>query len=237
MNILDTQLRKFVGARCAGAQVWTLAGIFLLTGGRVVSAQPAAVADLAVTPRNQIVIITALTNDTDAATNQMGILQVTKPAHGTVTINSNAAVLTPELSNLFQFAAIQLSNSVKQVHYTNLYPRSTLANGMWTNSAVNDWISGFFPGTMWYVYEQTGDTNCLNWAREWTGDIATEDVVTNTDDIGFMINTSFGNGFRITGDTNYRTVLLTGASSLAMRTIRSCAASLTTACSRPPLSR
>ena len=129
----------------------------------------------------------------------------------------NPAVLTPELSNLFQFAAVQLSNSVKQVINTNLYPRRTLTNGVWTNSTVTDWISGFFPGAMWYVYEQTGDTNFLKWARDWTAGIASQQHVTNTDDIGFMINTSFGNGLRITGDTNYRSVVITGAQSFTNR--------------------
>ena len=134
----------------------------LLGAGSARADSPAATNDLAATPKNQAVTISVLANDYDAASNQMGVLRVTAPAHGTVVINSNAAVLTPQLAQLFQFAAVQLSNSVIQVGSTNSYPRSTLANGKWTNSAVSDWISGFFPGCMWYVYEQTGDTNFLN---------------------------------------------------------------------------
>jgi unsaturated chondroitin disaccharide hydrolase len=216
MNMIAIQTRSLRASARAARLLPLLAAVALFVSASVRADPPAPVNDLALTSSNLAVTISVLTNDVDSS-NQLGILQVTAPSHGTVTINSNPAVLTPELSNLFQFAAIQLSNSVKQVSSTNLYPRSTLSNGKWTNSAVTDWISGFFPGAMWYVYEQTGDTNFLNWAREWTAGIASQEHVTNTDDIGFMINDSFGNGLRITGDTNYRAVVITAAQSFTNR--------------------
>ncbi len=212
MNKIATQTRRLRAARFFAL----LASAALLVSTNVRADSPAPHDDLAQTFSNVSVTISVLTNDLDSG-NQLGVLQVTPPSHGIAIINSNPAVLTPELSNLFQFAAVQLSNSVKQINNTNLYPRRTLTNGVWTNSTVTDWISGFFPGAMWYVYEQTGDTNFLKWAREWTAGIASQQHVTNTDDIGFMINTSFGNGLRITGDTNYRAVVITGAQSFTNR--------------------
>lgn len=213
MNNFDTYMRKQAGRAVVGLLICAA----LLGGERARGDSPAATNDVAATPRNQPVIIAVLTNDFDAGSNLMGVLRVTAPAHGTVVINSNAAVLTPQLSQLFQFAAVQLSNSVIQVGSTNSYPRSTLTNGHWEISPASDWISGFFPGCMWYVYEQTGDTNFLNWAKRWTAGIASQEHVTNTDDIGFMFNTSFGNGHRITGDTNDLAVLMTAAKSLTNR--------------------
>jgi unsaturated chondroitin disaccharide hydrolase len=212
MNMIATQTRSL---RATGL-ITLLFAVALLVCRNAFADPPAPANDLAETSSNLAVTISVLTNDVDS-TNQLGILQVTPPSHGTAIINSNPAVLTPQLSNLFQFAAIQLSNSVKQVNNTNLYPRRILPNGTWSNSTVTDWIVGFFPGAMWYVYEQTGDTNFLNWAREWTAGIASQQHVTNTDDIGFMINDSFGNGLRITGDTNYRAVVITAAQSLTNR--------------------
>jgi len=49
-------------------------------------------------------------------------------------------------SQLFQFAAIQLSNTVVQVADTNLYPWVTLSNGDWQTESQDDaaWITGFF---------------------------------------------------------------------------------------------
>jgi len=219
MSKSATHLRK------GGLREALLAGVLLiLLGGVQGIAASSPSDDLAIAPSNQSIIITPLTNDNFAGSNQAAILQVTKPAHGTVTISSNAAVLTPQLSNLFAFAAIQMSNTVVQVNSTNLYPRRTLPNGTWSNVANSDWVSGFFPGTMWYIYEHTHDTNFLNWARKWTAGISSQKNVTTTDDIGFMFNTSFGTGFRISGDTNYRSILLTAANSLSTRyssTVRS----------------
>ena len=104
-----------------------------------------------------------------------------------------------------------------QLGNTNLYPRSTQTNGNWNTVSSSDWTSGFFPGCLWYVYEQTGDPNFKKWAQEWTAGITPQQFNTNTDDIGFMINASFGNGYRITGDTTYRSVVLRGARSLTNR--------------------
>ncbi|MFZ1073595.1 MAG: glycoside hydrolase family 88 protein [Verrucomicrobiia bacterium] len=176
-----------------------------------------AASDLAVTIQNQAVTVSVLTNDSDAGSNQLAVLQVSAPAHGTVVINSNAPVTTPELSRLFQFSAIQLSNTVVQMGSTNLYPRSTLTNGMWKTVNNSDWTSGFFPGSLWYLYEQTGDPNFEKWAQQWTAGIASQQFNTNTDDIGFMINTSFGNGYRLTGNSAYQSVLLQAAHSLTNR--------------------
>lgn len=184
---------------------------------RALADSPNATADLVVTLQSQPITIQVLTNDLDAGTNQLAILQVSPPAHGTVVINSNAPVTTPELSRLFQFCELQLSNTVLQMPNTNTYPRSTQTNGTWKTVGNSDWTSGFFPGSLWYLYAQTGDPDFKKWAQQWTAGIAVQQFNTNTDDIGFMINDSFGNGYRITGDTNYRSALLQAARSLTNR--------------------
>ena len=173
--------------------------------------------DLAATVQNQAVTIPVLANDFDMETNQLAILQVSAPAHGTVVINSNAPVTTPELSRLFQFCETQLSNTVLQMPNTNTYPRSTQNNGSWNTVNNSDWTCGFFPGSLWYLYEQTGDPNFKKWAQQWTAGIAAQQFDTNTDDVGFMFNTSFGNGYRLTGSFTYRSVLLQAAHSLTNR--------------------
>jgi hypothetical protein len=173
--------------------------------------------DQAVTVQNQAVTIPVLANDFDTESNQLAILQVSVPTHGTVVINSNAPVTTLELSNLFQFAAIQLSNTVVQMGNTNTYPRRTMSNGRWTTVNNSDWTCGFFPGSLWYLYQQTGDTNYEKWAQEWTAGIAAQQFNTNTDDVGFMFNTSFGNGYRITSNSTYKSVLIQAAHSLTNR--------------------
>jgi rhamnogalacturonyl hydrolase YesR len=176
-----------------------------------------AIDDSAATLPNSPVVIAVLANDAVSTSNATAILRVTQPTHGQVVINStptNHAELTP----LFQFAATQLSNTVVQVAITNQYPWY-LTNGVWLDEEVddNDWISGFFPGALWLIYEYTGDTNYSAWAKTWMAAIATEQFSTNTDNVGFMLNTSFGNGYRLTGNPDYKAVLLQGAQSLSNR--------------------
>jgi hypothetical protein len=172
--------------------------------------------DVTATLPNAAVEIAPLANDS-LSTNSTGILRVTQPLHGRVAIRSTTGQHA-ELTPLFQFAAKQLSNTVIQVHATNQYPWY-LTNGVWRDSLVNDadWISGFFPGSLWMVYEYTGDTNYSSWAKTWMPAMATEQFSTNTDDVGFVFNTSFGNAYRLTGDAQYKAVLVQAAQSLSNR--------------------
>ena len=56
-----------------------------------------------------------------------------------------------------------------------------------------DWRSGFFPGSVWYLYELTGDTALLPLAQKYTEAISEAQNLTWHHDIGFIINCSFGN--------------------------------------------
>ena len=79
------------------------------------------------------------------------------------------------------------------------------------------WVSGFYPGTLWYLYEATGDTTFLRSASAWTAGLSTNQYLTNTHDLGFMMYSSYGNGYRLTGRQAYRDVLLQSATSLSTR--------------------
>jgi unsaturated chondroitin disaccharide hydrolase len=177
-----------------------------------------AVDDFVSTLPNTPILIAVLTNDLVVATNQTAILRVTQPLHGTVIINPGS-ISNPVLSSLFQFAAIQLSNTVVQIANTNLYPWTTQSNGTWTTQSVADtsWVPGFFPGAMWLIYQYGGDANYRTWAEKWMGAIAPEQYSTNTDDVGFMINTSYGNAYRLTGNPAYKAVVLQAAQSFSNR--------------------
>jgi unsaturated chondroitin disaccharide hydrolase len=102
------------------------------------------------------------------------------------------------------------------------YPFSGGNSGTWTTTSPSDgamgWTSGFFPGQLWLLYQATGSPQWLAAAREWTAPLASQaSSITRPDptDIGFIIGTSFGNGYRLTGDPAYKDVLLTAGRSLA----------------------
>lgn len=171
-----------------------------------------AVDDSAATLPATPVVISVLANDAVSTSNATALLRVTQPIHGKVVRNSTPG-MHAELTPLFQFAATQLSNTVVQVGLTNWYPWY-VTNGVWksisTNTPANpdrNWISGFFPGSLWMVYEYTGDTNYSNWAQTWQAALAPEQYSTAKDDVSFIINSSFGNGYRITGNPDYKAIL------------------------------
>jgi hypothetical protein len=96
-------------------------------------------------------------------------------------------------------------------------PKTTDAEGKLKTTSSADWVSGFFPGVLWYLYEYKYDTQLLNDAQNYTARVEQEKNNRRTHDLGFMLYCSFGNGYRLTGDTAYRNILLTGAESLASR--------------------
>ena len=82
---------------------------------------------------------------------------------------------------------------------------------------IKDWTSGFFPGSLWYVYEFTGNedvksaairyTELLNPLREYAG----------THDLGFMLNCSYGNALRLSPADTISNVLIETADNLCSR--------------------
>ncbi|NMB72326.1 MAG: glucuronyl hydrolase [Bacteroidales bacterium] len=85
----------------------------------------------------------------------------------------------------------------------------------WKTVGIYDWTSGFWPGILWYMAEYSGDSGLLNRARHWTAYLEpVKKMPEKNHDLGFMMYCSFGNGFRITGDSLYKQILLETADSL-----------------------
>ncbi|MBB5638947.1 hypothetical protein HDE68_004885 [Pedobacter cryoconitis] len=93
----------------------------------------------------------------------------------------------------------------------------TLENGQLKLVVGRDWTSGFFSGMLWYLYDLTKDPKWLAPAKEFTHKLAPQQYNTGTHDLGFMIYCSYGNGYRLTGDTSYRSVIIQAAKSLSKR--------------------
>lgn len=94
---------------------------------------------------------------------------------------------------------------------------STYENGKITFVPLEDWVSGFFSGTLWYMYELTGDEKWAVEAQAHTENIDSVKYLKWHHDVGFMIYDSFGNGLRLKNIEGYDEVLLTAAQSLSTR--------------------
>jgi len=79
------------------------------------------------------------------------------------------------------------------------------------------WVSGFFPGVLWLLYENNGDTLLRHYAELYTDRVEPAKQLTNTHDLGFMLYCSFGQGYRLTGNQHYLDVITEGTQSLLTR--------------------
>ena len=84
-------------------------------------------------------------------------------------------------------------------------------------SGTDWWCSGFYPGTLWYLYEYTKDKSLLSEALRSTILLEKEKNNTGTHDLGFMMGCSYGNANRIAPKPGYKDILLTSARSLSTR--------------------
>lgn len=111
-------------------------------------------------------------------------------------------------------------------HYTNMltthpdltkFPQSTKKDGTPDDRKSDWWCSGFFGGSLWYLFEYTGENKWKDAADKWTRAVEKEKFNTRTHDLGFMLYCPYGNGYRLTKNNDYIEPMLTGAKSLATR--------------------
>lgn len=123
------------------------------------------------------------------------------------------------LSDNIEFALAQVGNQIEIIEASGevLNPVTVRDDGSIYYCGYRDWRSGFFPGSVWYLYELSGDTTLMEKAVKYTEAIEDAQYLTSHHDIGFIIETSFGNGLRLTGNEAYRDIIVQSAKSLTTR--------------------
>jgi hypothetical protein len=124
--------------------------------------------------------------------------------------------LLARIPDTFNFAAAQYRLLLQHIKSDVDQPR-TFSHGALKLVEAKDWTSGFFPGSLWYLYEYTEDAKWKVAAQNYTQRLESVKNYRGTHDVGFMLNCSYGNGYRLTHDPAYRNVLILGARSLATR--------------------
>jgi unsaturated chondroitin disaccharide hydrolase len=79
------------------------------------------------------------------------------------------------------------------------------------------WCSGFYPGTLLYIYEYTRDAEIKIEAEKRLAILEKEKHYTGNHDLGFMMYCSFGNAYRQFGKLHDKATIDTAAASLATR--------------------
>lgn len=105
---------------------------------------------------------------------------------------------------------------LKSITPVDRFPKTYEKESSITSTARN-WTSGFYPGTLAYLYEYTKDQQLLDEAESKLRFLKSQKDNTDTHDLGFMMYCSFGNVYRITKKEEYKDVLIQSAKSLAGR--------------------
>ena len=159
----------------------------------------------------------------------------TAPILQTVTMRKNkllsaiALLLTTGLlaqqkqEPLLQVIDKALVNAVSQYKYmaahlpAGVLPKTYLATKKLETSSSSWWCSGFYSGSLLYLYEYSHDTAMLNEALRRNTLLEKEQYNKGTHDLGFMMFCSFGNANRLQPSKTYDEILLNSAKSLSTR--------------------
>jgi unsaturated chondroitin disaccharide hydrolase len=124
---------------------------------------------------------------------------------------------TIDVKKEISLAAKQYEGMLKSHPDITKTPQSTNPDGSPRDMPTEWWCSGFFGGSLWYLYQETKDPQWKAAAEKWTMAVEKEQYNTGTHDLGFMLYCPFGNGYRLTKNPAYKDIMLTGAKSLATR--------------------
>lgn len=125
--------------------------------------------------------------------------------------------LIASIPGIMQQSATQYKLMMKDLD-PNRFPRNydpqgkkfETSNGSW-------WCSGFYPGTLLFLYQETKDAALLAEAKRIMQVLEKEKHNKGTHDLGFMMYCSFGNANRLEPKKEYDEILMTSAKSLASR--------------------
>ena len=143
-------------------------------------------------------------------------------AFSAVLLSCNSAPKPVEKSFMdenIDFARAQIGKEIEVIEASGkcLNPVTLKTDSSVYYCGYSDWRSGFFPGSVWYLYELSGDSSYIPLADKYTEAIREAKDLTWHHDIGFIVNCSFGNGLRLTGNQDYKEVMIQAAKSLSTR--------------------
>lgn len=118
--------------------------------------------------------------------------------------------------NAVKVSSVQLKQLAETCASSGKLPRSVKDDQVRLED-LYDWTSGFFPGSLWYQYELTGDDYFKQEAEKYTSLLYKLQEYTGTHDLGFMVFCSYGNQYRLTKNDTLPKIIVNAANSLSTR--------------------
>lgn len=135
--------------------------------------------------------------------------------------HSNAQNANSQMKKLietqFAYAAAQYKVLEKNVPDSMMPKTMNKQTGKVEFSNTKWWCSGFFPGSLLYIYEHTNDQEILRIAQKRLAIQEKEKHYTGNHDLGFMMYCSFGNAYRLFKKPADKSTIDTAAMSLTTR--------------------
>lgn len=128
-------------------------------------------------------------------------------------------VLLGRLPSIFERAGTQYEGMLAKVSSDPKIPRTIRPDGAVLTVKPEDWTSGFFPGSLWFLHEYDGSPLWKEKAWEYTRRLEVIRHFKGNHDGGFMLGCSYGNALRLSPDDESRGVLRDAAAALGTRFI------------------
>lgn len=126
---------------------------------------------------------------------------------------------TFDVDSELNYCKRQINKSLSRIGDSTMMPRNILSGQSDWNLVpvrIEEWTAGFWPGILWYDYENTKSEEVLDAARHYTDILEPLTTLPAYDhDLGFQLFCSYGNGYRLTGDEKYKQIILNAADTLA----------------------
>lgn len=133
-----------------------------------------------------------------------------------ITLKIEAKESMTSLTNRVMSIAVKHCENMDKALEPGRSPRY-FGEGKFADKDIKWWCSGFYPGTMWYLYENTGNEQMLALAKKHTEQLSPLQWYNKNHDIGFQIFCSYGNGYRLTGNKAYEKVIHNASATLITR--------------------
>lgn len=123
------------------------------------------------------------------------------------------------INNDINFSTRQYSLMLQQVGREGKVriPKTIDKLGRMVYIPIDDWCSGFFPGSLCYLYQLTNDKSWLLQSKRFTEALDSIQYLTWHHDVGFMIGSSYLNIYRLSPNKAYKKAIIQTAKSLCTR--------------------
>ncbi|MCL4639132.1 MULTISPECIES: glycoside hydrolase family 88 protein [Olivibacter] len=125
--------------------------------------------------------------------------------------------LTETIEQRFKHASTQYKLLMEELQEDKLPKTYVKANNFLETSGSDWWTSGFYPGTLWALFEETNDSVLLKEARRTLKLLAKQQTNDKLADLGAIMYNSFGTAMKIDPQVSYQKTLVASAKTLMKR--------------------